>query len=338
MDEAVAIYRKSVYEAPKEVRILIFQDALQLYDVLSQAYLLAIPLAYIDHLDEHITHTDIFFSHSDDMKLTLPKGHPLLEELKVIADKKLKVKLSNGQKVAILTAVVIAVIIGLYMLFMNLVPAIGLKLISKEKEIALGNQMFESAVENMADERKSEAIQHFAGALKLSNDYPVKVHVIISDEINAFAVPGGNIVVYTGLLNRMDNYDELVALLGHEVSHINERHSLKNILKSVSSTVFLSVLTGDASALGGTLLLNADKLRGLSYSRSLEREADLKGLEIMMQNNVDVYGMLRMFERLKEADKKHGAMPEILSTHPLTDARIQYTKRMIEAVDQEKME
>ncbi len=336
MDEAIALYRKSVYDGTREVRILIFQDALQLYDVLSQAYLVAIPLSYIHHVEEHLTHTDVFFSHSDDVKITLPKEHPLLEEIRSIAGKKVKFRLSTGKKVAILTIVVIASIIALYLLFINIVPSIGLKLISKEREIAIGNQMFDATIQGMADERKSRAFQDFADQLKLSDEYPIKVHVVISDEINAYAVPGGNIVVYTALLNRMEHYSELVALLGHEVSHVNERHSLRSILKSISSTVFLSILVGDVSAVGGALLTNADKLRGLSYSRSLEKEADEEGLKVMQRNNVDVNGMLKMFERLKAADK--GEVPMILSSHPLTDARIRYTKDQIKEISQDDTE
>jgi predicted Zn-dependent protease len=83
----------------------------------------------------------------------------------------------------------------------------------------------------------------------------------------------------------------------------------------------------DVSQVGGILLLNADKLRGLSYSRSLEKEADENGLAIMRRNKVDVNGMLKMFNRLKEADTT--ATPDFLNTHPLTEKRIRYTKENI---------
>ena len=76
------------------------------------------------------------------------------------------------------------------------------------------------------DKERTKLLQEFARSMQLSNNYPIKLTVVKNKEVNAYAIPGGNIVVYSGILKAMRSPDELAALLGHETAHINERHSL----------------------------------------------------------------------------------------------------------------
>jgi predicted Zn-dependent protease len=329
MIDPVAIYRKTAYEDPVEVKILLYQEAIQMYDLKTSVFISSIPLKQLSHFTAEEELITVHFRHSDDIKLVLDDDHPVLPELRK-AEKKPFLK--PGGKVLVLTVAVIAGVLLLNVLFSSIVASIGLRLITPEYEQQLGDQMFNATVpQTLVDERRTATIQTFADKLKLSENYKIKVTVLRVREVNAFAIPGGNIVIHTGLLDKMESYDELVALLGHEASHINERHTTRSILKEVSTKLFL-IFFMDVSQVGGILLLNADKLRGLSYSRSLETEADEKGLEIMQRNRVDVNGMVKMFERLKEADTT-GTM-EFLNTHPVTDKRIRYTKKNIEKLKQ----
>lgn len=329
MLEPVAIYRKTAYDTPVEVKILLYQEAIQMYDLQTSVFIDSIPLKQLSHLTTADDTVTIHFKHSDDVKLKLEDDHPLLPELRKAERKPF---LKPGGKVLVLTVAVIAGVLLLNVLFSSIVASIGLRVISPEYEKQLGDQMFNSTVpQTLVDERRTATLQTFADKLKLSSDYKIKVTVLRAREVNAYAIPGGNIVIYTGLLDKVENYDELVALLGHEASHINERHTTRSILKEVSTKLFL-IFFMDVSQVGSILLLNADKLRGLSYSRSLETEADEKGLEIMQRNKVNVNGMLRMFDRLKEADTL--GTVEFLNTHPLTDKRIRYTKKNIEKITQ----
>lgn len=329
MEGPVAIYRKTAYETPQEVNLMVYQEAIQMYDVQSSAFVGSLPLKKLSHLTQEQETVIIHFKDDEDRKLVLDDDHPMLPEIRK-AEKRPFLK--PGGKVAVLTLVVIASILFLNHIFSSIVADIGLRLITPAYESELGAQMFQSAVPPTAiDGKRTAMIQSFADRLELSKQYKIQVSVMKSDELNAFAVPGGNIVVYSGLLEKLGSYEELVALLGHEATHINERHTTRSILKELSSKLFL-IFFMDVSQVGAILLLNADKLRGLSYSRSLEQEADEKGLEIMRRNRVEMGGMLRLFETLKQADTL--GTPDILNTHPLTEKRIRYTKDNIGAANQ----
>ncbi|MCE3281890.1 MAG: exported zinc metalloprotease YfgC precursor [Chitinophagaceae bacterium] len=329
MDAPVALYSKTAYDEPIEVRLLVYQEAIQLYHPQTSAFLLSVPLKYLGHfttLGETVT---IHFTHNEDVKLVLEDDHPLLPELRA-AEKRPFLK--PGGKVLILTLVVIAGVLFLNHIFSSIVADIGLKIITPQYESELGEQMFHSTVPAAAvDERRTAVLQAFADRLALSDNYRIRVCVLRANDANAFAVPGGRIVVFSGLIDKMQGYDEIVALLGHEASHVNQRHTTRAILKEVSSKLFL-IFFMDVSQVGAILLLNADKLRGLSYSRNLEKEADEEGLKIMLRNRVDANGMLRMFDRLKEGDTL--ATPTFLNTHPLTENRVRYTRKNIEDANQ----
>lgn len=331
MEEPKAIYRRNAYDAPQDVKLMIWQNAIQLYDVHTLAFIESVPLKKLSHLTEENESVIIHLKDTDDVKIILEDDHPLLPEIKK-AQKKVWIK--PGGKVAILTGVVIVVILFLNIVFSSLVADVGLKLITPEYEAKLGDEMFQSSIPLTAvDGKRTALIQSFANKLELSKKYKINVSVVESKDINAFAIPGGHIIVYSGLIEKMgNNYEELVALLGHEVSHINERHTTRAFLKELSSKLFL-IFFMDVSQVGAILLLNADKLRSLSYSRGLEKEADEEGLNIMLRNKVNVNGMVQLFETLQKADTT-GAPPDMLNTHPLTKQRIRYTKTNIRKANQ----
>jgi beta-barrel assembly-enhancing protease len=142
--------------------------------------------------------------------------------------------------------------------------------------------------------------------------------------VNAFALPGGHVVIYDGILKRMKEPDELAALLSHEVAHIQYKHSLKGISRNLAGYMFIALLFNDINGISTVLIENANTLNNLHYSRSLETEADLKALKTLERNNIDQHGMVRLFETLNT--KSDLSYLKILSTHPLTAERIKYTK------------
>lgn len=166
----------------------------------------------------------------------------------------------------------------------------------------------------------------FTKELNLDTDYPMNVRVIQSDEINAFALPGGRIVIYSGILKKMDTYEELVALLGHEVTHVTHRHSLRSILRTTASSLLIATLFGDVSGISAAVLEQADQFKQLDYSRDLETEADDNGLALMVQNKINPQGMVKLLELLKTEAVEMPAMMKYLSTHPETQARIDNVK------------
>lgn len=226
-------------------------------------------------------------------------------------------------------AVGILVIIGLCYLYA--IPWVG------EKSVALipedyDNQLGDSAwVGNeyfmTIDSSKTKTLHAFAQKLDLKNTKKLKFTVVKSNEINAFALPDGNIVVFTGILKEMKNYDELVGLLGHEASHVNNRHSMKMLCRSLSGYLFVSLILGDANGVMAVIGDNVNSLQSLSFSREFEHQADSDGFKILVVNKVNPKGMSNLFKRLQENHSLE--VPEFLSSHPITENRISYIDEMI---------
>jgi predicted Zn-dependent protease len=171
-------------------------------------------------------------------------------------------------------------------------------------------------------------LQSFADKMKLSSTYPIRLTLVDNDIVNAYALPGGNIVVYKGILQKLKTADELAALLSHESTHINERHSLRSILRSTANAIIISIIFGDASGLSGTIISSAETLTGLHYSRSLESEADWKGMNLMVVNKVNVKGMRALMQRLQEEEGSAGKF-SFIRTHPLTRERIRAADQFV---------
>lgn len=172
------------------------------------------------------------------------------------------------------------------------------------------------------DTAASAVLQQFGDRLELSDKFDLRFHYVNSDQVNAFAMPGGDIVVFSGIVQGMDRPEQLAALLAHEATHVDERHSTRMIVRQMAGYLFLSLLVGDVNAVVGVLAENADNLRNMSYSRGLETDADQHGMERMAAAGVDPEGMVHLLEQL---DREAGDMPEalaFLSSHPLTEERI----------------
>jgi beta-barrel assembly-enhancing protease len=218
-------------------------------------------------------------------------------------------------------AIVVSMVLLVYFLLIPLATNIMVSLIPIQTEIELGKKMSESMLAaEKVDAEKSELLNRFYKSIKTTSKYPIRVSVVDSNVKNAFAVPGGQIVVYTGLLNEMKDYSELVALLGHEKAHVEERHSLQSLAKSLGLYVVISLIIQDVNGVMGVILENASNLQQLSYSREFENEADELGLELVLKNKVDPKGMIALFKHLKSDDST--TPPEFLSTHPDVGNRI----------------
>jgi predicted Zn-dependent protease len=224
-------------------------------------------------------------------------------------------------------------IAGLFLIaYFFIIPLIGEKVaknISKEWEIDLGSQMYNSMMEGYTiDPKLTSMLNRFYMATGYDLPYNISITVIKEKELNAFALPGGNIVVHDAILKEMNSYEELAALLGHEASHISERHSLRNLFRTFSRKMFLSLLIGNNAGIAGVLVDQADALKGLEYSRELETEADNKGIDLMTKNKIDANGMVSLMKLLQSSER--GDEPSaFLSTHPVFKERIANIKEKI---------
>lgn len=151
-----------------------------------------------------------------------------------------------------------------------------------------------------------------------------EVHVLKSDEVNAWCMPGGKIAVYSGLINTIKPTDaELAAVIGHEIAHALREHSREQVSQQMATNVGLSVLsavTGSkASAdLGGTL---TKVMFTLPNSRTHETEADRIGVELAARAGFDPAAAITLWQKMGAASAGNSP-PEFLSTHPSAQSRI----------------
>jgi predicted Zn-dependent protease len=241
-------------------------------------------------------------------------------------------KLINlGMKAHIAIAIFI---LGLIVLvYMFIIPWVGEKaviIIPTDYDNEIGNTFFtEYSKYNSIDTIKTKALNDFAKQLNLRNSKKIAFTVIQSSTVNAFALPDGNIIVYTGIIKEMKEYDELVALIGHEVVHVNNRHSMKMMCRNLSGYIFISAILSDVNGIMAIIGDNVRNLQSLSYSRQFEREADTEGLDIMVENKVNPKGMTNLFKRLQS--KSDLLLPEFLSSHPITKERQLYIDKLIKS-------
>lgn len=233
------------------------------------------------------------------------------------------------RQIAYIVAGLIFFVFALYLLFSVLVPKVGIKLISVDSEIKMGNQLFNGLKEDITiDHNATTILQNFADQLHLSKDYPIRVSVAVSEEVNAYALPGGHIVVNSAILRELKTPESLVALLCHESTHINRRHSMQNILSSMGTGFVISLFTNGGGSAAKVLVDNANFLLQMKYSRTLEMQADLEGMRLMEKNLINPKGMMELMQTLKQTEEDGGLQSlSFLRSHPLTDERIDVANR-----------
>lgn len=234
---------------------------------------------------------------------------------------------SAGKSLVLLLLAILGITLGMYFYVIPTVAEGFAKKLPNTYVVSFGDQVFKGISANLdIDNSVSEKLQDFVDVLDIDTEFNIEAHVAISDELNAFAMSGGKIVVYSGLLEKMENEHQLTALIGHEIAHVQERHVLKNVSRNLSGALFLSIILGDVNAVYSVIMENAHMFSQLSFSRSLEKEADIFGIETMKENNVDLQGMPELFEILESNSGIE--IPIYLSSHPMLEERINYTKEI----------
>jgi len=185
----------------------------------------------------------------------------------------------------------------------------------------LGDATERSLIYNYpVDSAKTKEMYAFVHTL-FPDENQWKVLVVHSEEVNAFALPNGTLVVFSGLLSKLTSGEELAALLGHETAHVRFRHSTQALAREWAGTFLLFVVSGNSPHVW--LTAGAD-LRNLSFSREAETRCDAYAVELLVKKGLPVSGMVRLCEVLQKSGSR--AIPEWTSTHPDTERRLQAAK------------
>ncbi|MDT5268650.1 MAG: hypothetical protein QOH49_836 [Acidobacteriota bacterium] len=208
-----------------------------------------------------------------------------------------------------------------------------------DKEVALGRQLA-AEVERQAkfidDPVITEYINRVGQNVVLHSDakVPFTIKVIDSDEVNAFALPGGFFFVNKGLILAADNEAEVAGVMAHEIGHVAARHAMENQAKGTLAQIGLIAGSIFLGGLGGMLINQGAQFGALlgfmKFSRSAESEADMLGVEYMWAAGYDPNAMSTMFEKLAAKNKKKpGTFSKLFETHPQSVDRMEATRQLV---------
>jgi beta-barrel assembly-enhancing protease len=217
----------------------------------------------------------------------------------------------------------------------------GVNFYSLEKEIGLGKQLAQE-VERQAkvidDPVIAEYVSRVGQNIVRNSDakVPFTIKVLDTEEVNAFALPGGFFFVNSGLILKAESESELAGVMAHEIAHVAARHGTKQATKGELANImtipliFVGGWAGYAIRQGAGLAI---PMGFLTFSRSMEREADYLGLQYLYKSGYDPTAFVDFFEKLQSMEKrKPGSLAKVFATHPMNDDRIKAAQNEIQTI------
>lgn len=209
-------------------------------------------------------------------------------------------------------------------------PKINWKSPSKEDEISIGREVTGSIlgaaplVKNSALQQYVNKVGRWVATQSERSDLPWKFGVIESDDLNAFAAPGGYVLITKGLYQRLENESQLAGVLGHEIAHVVKKHQLKIIQKQALLSYGADLLgnkLGD-NELSKKAIGTGAEISARNLDKSAEYEADRMGMILAARAGYDVYGLAEILNTLATVNKDDDSVALLFKTHPKPDERL----------------
>ena len=287
----------------------------------------------------HPTHPQVVIHTSDHSVL----DHPVLMNNPVFAAQRAKVRAKKRMAMSVLVGVVVGVVallVGTFLARDKMVRAAASS-VPVDWEVKAGDKLFEQLMTS----KKLVTDKVLEAQLKLITDplvagikdnrYPLKFHIIEDATLNAFAMPGGHVVLHSGLLMAADSPEEIAGVLGHEIAHVTQRHSIRSIISSAGLFLLVQTMLGDVTGIVAVLANNSAFLMDRKFSRDFERDADNNGWRYLLAADIKPEGMITFFKKMQEEEKRlqekvkeatsidmNSTSLEVLSTHPATEERM----------------
>lgn len=264
-------------------------------------------------------------------------NHSKIKYFQSIQSSKSLESLSNMLKIIFRAIVIISVCFAVWFTLSKVdwVSLFKLEQVADTAEKTMGNLFWDLYSQSALEITSDVAIQpldSIVSKICVSNGIDkrqIKIHLIKSDEINAFALPNGHLVINTGLIAAADHQDELCGVVGHEIAHMELNHVMKKLIKEVGLSALISMTTGGGSE---QIKETAKMLSSSAYDRNLEKEADIKAVEYLKNTNVNPAFFADFLYRLGENDATNLKYFSWFSTHPDSKERATY---IIESIGQE---
>lgn len=170
-------------------------------------------------------------------------------------------------------------------------------------------------------------VSHICAANELDRS-TIKVHVLSNDQVNAFALPDGHLIITTSIIRQSDSQEELAGIISHEIAHIELNHITRKLIKEIGLSVLIGMTTGQTGA--DVISETARKLSSLAFDRNLEREADIKAIEYLMNARVNPAGLADFMYKMGQQEEDTNQILSWLSTHPAPSERASYILEKIE--------
>lgn len=344
------IYHPSLQDGRSECIIVVREKSL--VAKLQQDKEFVISFKDSDYKLEGVGNETFAFTHrSEDRFKITTNDKSIIESLELISDfqpclKRFRAahRKSLVMKIVIPVTVLILLFVVLPILFFGHVVDIAVSALPNTVDVQLGEAAVDSAIREITGQTSTRSVNEYVrNSIDIivnrlvtalpDKGFQFKVHIVSSEIVNAFALPGGQIIITTGLILEVESPEEIAGVLAHEISHVTSRHGLRGIAKNMSFWILLSAILGDAGTIGSLILTQAGNLVSLGFSRDMEREADYEGIKLLKTARVDMRGLRKFLLKIKEREKN---MPvqniQLLRTHPLTEDRLADIDSQIEKI------
>lgn len=222
--------------------------------------------------------------------------------------------------------------LGLLWIFSDVVSHWAADQVSQAQKDRLGEVLFEQMRPSLSLVERGdlrETVEFIGVRVTTGSRHRYVFHVAESPQINLLALPGGHVIVYTGLLREMQSANELAAVLAHATSHVEQRHVMRNMIHALGWRAALAAVRQDFS--NRIWRERVTQLGSLRFSQDMEREADSETLFMLRRAGVSADGVLPFFERMAKHEKAHNetVAAAIWTTHPASQQRIAKLREQI---------